>query len=129
MPIASLFDPHFVNRAGVDDLAALQQELGRLLYEVDPQGGLEETVTLVAGMLHRYSAGIVHVDTGRLKNSLFWNVEHRSGSVMGHVATNVEYAPAEEARGGTHAFFARTRREEGPRAEELFGVRIFGERT
>lgn len=127
MPTNNLFDPEFVNAADIGDLEELQAELQRLLFEVSPQRGLRDTMRLAIGMLHRYATGIVHVDKGRLKNSIFWNLESPAGNdLIGHVATNVSYSIIEERRGGSHAFFARTVREEGPHVNDLFGVRIMG---
>lgn len=119
----------FVMSANVRELEALQQELQRLQHEVDPARGLGDTITLAVGMLHRYGSGIVHVDSGRLKNSLFWDVqssERRASAIWG---TNVRYGIYENARGGDHAFVGRTRAEEGPNVERLFFVRISGGQT
>jgi hypothetical protein len=110
-------------------LEALQQELQRLLLEVDPQRGLRDTMTLAVGMLHRYGIGVVHVQTGRLKNSLFWDVQPGGTRVTGIMGTNVEYSIFEERRGGSHAFMDRTQRQEGPAVERLFNVRISGGRA
>lgn len=111
------------------DLNDLQEELDRLAYEVDPQRGLGETVTLAVGMIHRYGSSIVHVDTGRLKNSLFWDVTTSERSASAIWGTNVSYSIFEERRGGSHAFVDRTERQEGPAVARLFGVRITGGRT
>jgi hypothetical protein len=119
------FSATFVNAASVRELEALQAELARLQLEVSPEGQAA-TLTLAVGMLHRYGSGIVHVDSGRLKNSLFWDVQagrQRSSALWG---TNVQYSIYENARGGEHAFVDRTAREEGPAVERLFGVRISG---
>lgn len=102
----------------------IMHELERLEAAVDPRRGLADTTALATGMLHRYSTGIVHVDTGRLKNSLFWETGGGGNSVWGRVATNVAYAPFEERRGGQHAFFGRTVREETPHINDLFGNQI-----
>lgn len=125
-PNSQMFSGAVVNSASVRQLEALQQELARLAHEVDPQGGVRDTLTLAVGMLHRYGSAIVHVDTGRLKNSLFWDVTTnrlRSSAAWG---TNVQYGIYENARGGDHAFVDRTAREEGPNVARLFGVRISG---
>jgi|GEM_PF-2648199 len=124
-----LQDSGFVMSANVRELEALQQELQRLQYEVDPARGLAETVTLAVGMLHRYGAGIVHADTGRLKNSLFWDVQSSGRRASAIWGTNVTYSIYENARGGDHAFVDRTRNEEGPNVERLFHVRISGGQT
>lgn len=119
----------FVIRADVAELQRYQAELQRLLREVDPQAGLGETMKLAVGMLHRKATGVVHVDTGRLKNSLFWDVGRSGRSAVGLVGTNVMYSIFEERRGGSHAFMDRTQREEGPAVERLFHVRISGGQT
>lgn len=119
----------FVMSADVRELEALQRELQRLQMEVDPARGLGDTMTLAVGTLHRYGAGVVHTDLGRLKNSLFWDVqssERRASAIWG---TNVQYGIYENARGGDHAFVERTRNEEGPNVERLFHVRISGGQT
>lgn len=108
-------------------LDAIEQEVERLRRETSPDEGLRDTMELALGMLHRYATGIVHVISGRLKNSLFREVEPRTGNdLVGHVATNVEYSISEERRGGRHAFFGRTVQEEGPAVNDLFRVRVFG---
>jgi phage gpG-like protein len=82
---------------------------------------MRNQLTLALLQLQRYALGIVHVDTGRLKNSIFTELESRGNDLLGYVATNVEYAPFEEFRGGGHAFFGRTVKEEGPHvANSLF---------
>lgn len=109
----SLRNPMTVN---VEGLAELQAELARMTEAVatKPGGGLRNSLALALLQLQRYAVGIVHVDTGRLKNSIFTEIEGQGNSLIGHVATNVAYAPFEERRGGAHAFFARTTKEEGP---------------
>ena len=85
----------------------------------------EQVMQMALGMLHRHAVGIVHVDTGRLKNSLFWDLpQRRQNTLTGRVATNVEYAPFEERRGGSHAFFERTIRDEGRAVNDLFATQL-----
>jgi hypothetical protein len=122
----SLFEAGFVDRAAVTDLVALQDELRRIQYEVTPGDGLDDTMDLALGMTHRYAAGIVHVDTGRLKNSLFTEKHGQGNHLVGHVATNVAYSIFEERRGGAHGYFRRTVVEEGPRVTSLFHHRVTG---
>lgn len=116
--------------ADVRGLAEAQAELQRLAMatSAQPDGGLRTNILLGLLQLQRYALGIVHVDTGRLKNSIFTDDETRGNNVIGYVATNVEYAPAEHARGGSHAFFQRTVGEEGPNvANDLFrGITVGG---
>ena len=104
----------------VDGLGELQAELQRVSMAVatGPGGGVRNGLLLTLLQLQRYALGIVHVDTGRLKNSIFTDLESQGNDLIGHVATNVEYAPFEEGRGGGHAFFARTVKEEGPNVVE-----------
>lgn len=99
----------------VGGLAEAQAEIQRLAESVSGHG-LEANLNLVLLQLQRYALGIVHVDTGRLKNSIFTDMETERGGLVGHVATNVEYAPFEDARGGNHGFFESTAKDEGPRA-------------
>lgn len=123
------FSASIVNAASVRELEALQRELDRLATEVNPEDGLATTLTLAIGMLHRYGAAVVHVDTGRLKNSLFWDVQANAQRASAIWGTNVEYSIYENARGGEHAFVDRTARTEGPNVEHLFMVRISGGQT
>lgn len=97
----------------IQGLEQAQARLGRLLEDVGPQGleGIMAKATLRA---HRYASIVVHVDTGRLKNSLFPRTHRRGNEVYGVVGTNVVYAPVEHGRGGEHAFFQRTINEDGP---------------
>lgn len=124
MPNNSIFSGAVVNTVEVRGLEQAQTLLAEQQRRIDPQDGLRSTMALAAGMLHRYATAIIHVVTGRLKNSLFWAVESRGNSVIGQIGTNVEYAPYEHARGGSHAFFDRTVREEGPAVNSLFAGSI-----
>lgn len=106
----------------VEGLGEIQAELQRLAVatSTDASGGLRNSMNLALLQLQRYALGIVHVDTGRLKNSIFTEIDGQGNDLLGHIATNVEYAPFEEYRKGVkggyggHAFFGRTVREEGP---------------
>lgn len=90
-------------------------------------GPLAQAMTLALNQLHRYASGIVHVDTGRLKNSLFVAPPvQQQNALVGAVATNVEYAIYEHNRGGDHAFFQRTIEEEGPAVNDLFSASLGG---
>lgn len=126
--MSDLWRAGFADSASIHQLEELQRELNRLQQEVSPEG-MEATLTLAVGMLHRYGSAVVHTDSGRLKNSLFWrvNASGRRGSAIW--GTNVQYSIYEEARGGDHAFVGRTARSEGPAVERIFGVRISGRRA
>lgn len=52
----------------------------------------ERAVTEIAIDVHREAVRLVPVDTGRLKGSLFYDVDKTEGIV----GTNVEYAPHQE---------------------------------
>lgn len=87
--------------------------------------GVKSLLAKLMFRLHRYTSMIVHVRTGRLKNSLFPSVQETGNNLFGMVGTNVIYAPFEHQRGGSHAFFDRTKEEEAPTAIQEFmkGVR------
>lgn len=116
----NIFARGTVMEADVRGLREAQQGLQQLQANTSPDG-MRGRVQLAIGQLHRYASAIVHVLTGRLKNSLFMDIETAGNDVIGYVATNVNYAPIEDARGGDHAFFGRTVAEEGPRiVNDLF---------
>ena len=100
--------------AEIKGLEETQERMATLLQEISAGGGLEAIIAKATLRAHRYATMIVHVDTGRLKNSLFPRVSTRGNDVYGIVGTNVVYAPIEEGRGGEHAFFGRTVDEDGP---------------
>src|SRR5690606_24926143 len=100
---SSRFSADIVSAASLRELEALQQELNRLAVEVDPQQGVKATLTLAVGMLHRYGSAVVHVDKGRLKNSLFWDVQANQQRASAIWGTNLQYSICENARGGAHA--------------------------
>lgn len=113
--------------ADVEQLKAVQDELTRLAEQASTEGGLRADLNLALLQLQRYALAIVHVVTGRLKNSIFVEVEERGNDLLvGHLATNVAYALEEERRPGerpgfgSHAFFGRTIEEEGPNVNDIF---------
>lgn len=111
-------------------LREAQRRLERALERLGVGGGLEALIARGTLRAHRYATAITHVDTGRLKNSHFPRVQAAGNTVYGVVGTNVSYAIYEHARGGTHAFYARTVKEEGPAiVAEIAGevARIAGE--
>jgi len=107
---------------GIEETTAA---LGELKAKATPGGRVGRILKLAAGQLLRYVLGIVHVDTGRLKNSMFQTPPEQSGNdLLAYVATNVEYAPYEHGRGGSHAFFARAVREEGPSIADMYAKQM-----
>lgn len=97
----------------IQGLEETQRRLVALADEVRASGGLEGIIASGTLRAHAYATKVVHVLTGRLKNSLHPRVHTRGNNVHGVVRTNVLYAPYEHARGGSHAFFDRTVKEEG----------------
>lgn len=95
------------------NLEKTQVRLARLLQAVGERGGLAGIIAKATLRAHRYATIIVHVRTGRLKNSLFPRTHRRGNQVYGVVGTNVAYAKIEHDRGGDHAYFERTVDEEG----------------
>lgn len=95
-----------------------------VIHALQPDGAAGSAVQFTVLGLHRYMTTIVHVISGRLKNSLFPQVDGLTGMVI----TNVNYAPYEEALGGEHAFMTRTEEEQGEQIAEQalkeFNVKI-----
>ncbi len=122
----------------VTGLREAQDRLTATQLAVSPSGGLRSLVTLATGMVHRYllglgadhppigMTGVLPVQTGRLKNSLFWVVESKGNSLTGRVTSNVAYAPAVEARRG---FMARTVRDQRGPVNDLLSARISSQIT
>lgn len=98
----------------IEGLKEVQDKMAQLLQEIGAGEGLDAIIARATLRAHRYASMVVHVDTGRLKNSLHPRVEGKGNNVYGVVGTNVAYAPFEHARGGDHAFFTRTAKEDGP---------------
>lgn len=124
----SIFGRKGVMSVSIQGLEKAQRILAEQQMRASTRGGLYGAMALALGQLHRYATGIVHVRTGRLKNSIFTEIKQGGDSLRGYVATNVIYAPIEEARGGSHSFFSRTVREEGPRLNSIFAATLQGGR-
>jgi hypothetical protein len=106
----------------IEGLAEAQAALRQATAAVSAQGGLAGAIAKGTLRAQRYAVGIVHVLTGRLKNSLHTRmVGQGSNQVYGLLYSNVVYAAREDALGGSHAYMARTQREEGPAI--LSGIR------
>ena len=79
------------------------------------------------GQLHRHAASIVPVDTGRLKNSIFPQVQ--GGGESGFVGTNLYYAPYVEfgtSKMRARRFFGRTVRSQGQAAINTYRSILLG---
>lgn len=77
-------------------LDSLKHKFGRLDDQV--KTGLVNGMRRSQGAVSRHAIGIVPVDTGRLKNSIFDGDPYWGGNtIYGEVGTNVEYAyPVED---------------------------------
>ena len=105
----------------IEGLQALQAENARMVAALVDA---EPVLQLVAADLHRYAVSITHVDTGALRASHRMTIYATSAEIyLDPSARNSRtgqltamYGPVEEARGGAHAFYARTVAERGPGA-------------
>ena len=98
----------------IKGLKETQRRLEKALQEISAGGGLEAIIAKATLRAHRYATSITHVDTGRLKNSHFPSIQTKGNEVYGVVGNNTAYAMFEHERGGSHAFYDRTMKEEGP---------------
>lgn len=115
-------------------LQEAQQANQRRLAELKPSGALGRAVQYATATLQRHAIGVTHVDTGSLRASHRMRLE--AGGLRGVIyidpsAVNPRsgqktsvYGPAEHARGGSHAFYARTVAEAGPQVEKQAGMTV-----
>lgn len=109
----------------VKNLKQVQQAMRATIQKLEPEG-TQGAVAFATLGIHRWMTmpDHTHVDTGRLRNSLFPEINGQTGRIF----TNVNYAPYEEARGGTHAFMTRAETEGAPgiaaKALELFAAEV-----
>lgn len=118
----------------ISGLQEVQDVHLRLIAAFRPEGAAGRLLQYVTTALHRYATSVTHVDTEALRAShrmSFDSPENRASIYLDPSATNPrtgaltsEYGPVEEARGGTHAFYARTVQERGNQAIEA-GARAF----
>ena len=93
-----------------------------------PGSGLQAALKDAAAAAHRYAVALTHVDTGALKAS------HRialrptraeiyldPGAQRSDGRRPAQYGPFEHARGGDHAFYARTVAEHGQEIGDAAG--------
>lgn len=109
-------------RIEIEGLKETQQRLVNVAQAISGADGKQKGI-LSRGILqlHRYMAGIVQVDTGRLKNSLHPFVEDREASIR----TNVFYAlPLEFMAGGIYSYIRRTAKEEGPAVAQTVVIEL-----
>lgn len=107
--------------ASVEGYEAARGAVERAIKVAKPEGRMGQAITFATTEAHRYAANVVHVDTGTLRSALTLRVSGSHGTVgvgptinpKSHRPAN-RYAPFEEGRGGSHAFFERTVAEAGP---------------
>jgi hypothetical protein len=110
-------------RATIQGLQQVQQANMKLMAAIKPEGALGRAVQYMYMAAHRYVVSITHVDTGALRAS--HRVEQLGPArykiyidpdglnpISG--ARTAVYGAVEHARGGSHAFYARTVYEAGP---------------
>jgi hypothetical protein len=115
----------------IKGLQEAQQANQRRLAELKPTGALGRAIQYATATLQRHAIGVTHVDTGSLRASHRMRLE--AGGLRGVIyidpsAVNPRsgqktsvYGPHEHARGGSHAFYARTVSEAGPQVEKQAG--------
>lgn len=120
-------------RLDISGLQEAQAANARQIANMRPSGALGRMVKYATELGHRYAIIVTHVDTGSLRASHRMRLSGNRGEIyIDPTAVNPrsgqktsKYGPAEHARGGSHAFYARTEREAGWRiaqdAGEQFG--------
>lgn len=113
-------------RMTIEGIQSAQDTNNRVIAAIEPGGSAEKALQDATTFLHRHLVSVTHVDTGAYRSAQRMRVERsRMMSVIdvNPSATNPrtrqrvrEYAPIEEARGGSHAAYNRTFREAGPKA-------------
>lgn len=101
-------------------IQAAQAAMLRAVNAARPGTGLQAALKDAAAAAHRYAVAITHVDTGALKGS-HKIVLHSTraeiyldpGARRSDGRRPAQYGPFEHARGGDHAFYARTVAEHG----------------
>ena len=100
----------------VKNMRAIKRTMRETIEKMD-QKGAEGLVARATLDLHAFMTKITHYDSGRLRHSLFPEINGSTGRIF----TNVVYAPYEEARGGKHAFMSRTESEGTPIVRKALG--------
>lgn len=111
-------------QATIRGLQEAQAANVRMMAQLTPSGTMGVVVRDVLIDLHRYATAITHVDTGALRASHRMILRGLEGEIFIEPgarnprsgAKTAEYGEAEEARGGSHAFYSRTTNEEGEKA-------------
>jgi len=109
---------------GLAGLQEAQDRNNRRIANLRPTGVVGRAIRDATADLHRYAISITHVDTGSLRASHRMAVSGAAGRIyLDPAAVNPRtgerpavYGIEEEERGGSHAFYTRTREERGPYA-------------
>jgi hypothetical protein len=108
-------------KADIRGLQQAQAAMNRRIAELKPTGALGQAVKRAGLMIHRYVLGITHVDTGALRASHRIEINGTRGKIYidpnarnpRNGAKTSVYGAIEHARGGSHAFYTRTKNEYG----------------
>lgn len=118
----------------VQGLEKIQAAKLKMLAAMQPQGGLGKAVLYATKAMAEGVIQRAHRDTGTLAASIIPRVSGLRGLVYTGAYQNPKsgtpasvYAPFEEARGGSHALYARTFQEDGLRVLEEAGKIIIAE--
>ena len=91
-----------------------------MIEQIQPEGAYGKAIKRMTVMGHAYSMRVTHVDTGATKSAHRMELSRLEGSIFldpyarrGDGKAPAQYGPYEEARGGGHAFYNRTVREQG----------------
>lgn len=107
----------------ITGIQAAQNANIKRIAAFQPRGALGRAMKHAIIGAHRYLVDITHVDTGTYQASQRMDLKGDHGRIyVDPSAVNprsgqrpAEYAQDEEARGGSHAAYARTVKEAGPR--------------
>lgn len=131
MPV-DVFSSGEVMQVSVQGLREAQQRMVRVNDGLSSRG-MEGTMRLAVGQVHRYlmglkrdrpprgQTGVLPVWTGRLANSMFMRVTVAGNTITGNVGTNVRYAPVVEER---RRFIVKTLRDMRQPVTALFAQRV-----
>jgi hypothetical protein len=106
----------------IEGIQEAQEANLRTIAALRPSGAYGNAIRMIITQLHRYKTTIIHVDTGALRASQrIEQVGLKARSWIDEDAINPRtgdrpavYGALEEARGGSHAFGARTVDEAAP---------------
>jgi len=114
----------------ISGLQKAQQDNTARIARLKTGGVVGRVVQYATVEAHRYAVSITHVITGSLRSSQLMQVNGTRGMIyINPAAINPRtkekpavYGAIEEARGGSHAFYARTLAEAGDRITRAAGI-------